>query len=148
MGEGREEFGVAGVFEAGVVKRRLADWVGDDSRGLARLGQSGGLLDGRHGCRRVGGIGLSGDCRRGKADRQHRQRSAEHAGRFGGGGDFDAAGIEHRVAEHDEGVRFTSRGPGGERDFRTDPGRVAHGECEGFGRHERRVPIPKELHQP
>src|SRR5207244_1794243 len=86
-----EEFGVAGIGEAGAVEGGFVDRVGDHGGGLAGEGELRCLFDGGDDGGRVGGIGATGDRGCAEADGQDREGVAED-GTGGAGGVHRADG--------------------------------------------------------
>ena len=123
-GEGGEELGVARVLEAGAGQHGFLDRIRDDRTDLAGDGEFHGGFDRGDHRWRVGLVEFAGDRWRREGDVQDRDRVIGGLG--GGGHDPHGCAAEQGGIAHEQ--EAPSRAPGGDRDFRPDPRRLAHGE--------------------
>ena len=114
-----EEFGVAGMAEAGAVKHALGDRVGDDGAGAAGADVADRLADRGERCRCARGVGLAGRGGRTLAGRNHGQGVGKgglgfaraHRGDPDLGAEcFGALRDQRLVAEQIEGGQVRARG--------------------------------------
>ena len=147
-GEFGQEFGVAGMGEAGGGQRRLLDGIGDDGGGAPSHDVSDGAadrLDHGGGVAGLAGPRLCGD-RRG--ERGHRQRTRERHDSSSGVGLLDRAidadgaspgaqegGVGEEIERRQR--QLTAPGPRHDRDVGPDTGGLAHGQGERQRRRHR-----------
>ena len=132
-----QELGVAGIGKTRLIQGCLIDRIGDNARHCAGQGKFRRLFDRRHDGLGVGRIGLAGNGYRGQRHRQHRQGVREYLSRRPGIGHDPYRNDQfqvprqplqsRRIVQRDEGRSgFAQLQPRSQRQFPTDPGRVAH----------------------
>ncbi len=133
---------MAGMGEPRGVQSALLDRVGGDRRGLSRLHQFDGKLDGAADGRRIGGVRFAGNCGNRKRPVEDRQGFGEKVRRLGRLGDrLQGNGQAKRLGDGGKPVEIvdgeeTRQGvalvqPGHQRGFATHTGGFAHGQGNG-----------------